>query len=122
MGDAYLEFVRDAGQAIGEATQERRRISAANRPPIRCRLVQNVQGQFTSTIGSVRDTSDSFRGTSDNLQLTLQKLNAMLDENRRGIKTAIDQANDILADTRDDHRRRRPPRKISAPRSKNCRR
>jgi len=49
----------------------------------------------------VRDTSDSFRGTSDDLRLTLQKLNEMLNENRKGIKTAIEQANSILVDTRD---------------------
>jgi phospholipid/cholesterol/gamma-HCH transport system substrate-binding protein len=99
MGDAYLEFVRGPGK-LGTQLKNNEKIrgqSAAD--PLQ--LVQNVQGQFISTVGSVRDTSDSFRGTSDNLQLTLQKLNAMMDENRRGIKSAIDQANVILADTRD---------------------
>jgi phospholipid/cholesterol/gamma-HCH transport system substrate-binding protein len=101
MGDAVLEFMRTPG-AKGpiEQIQDGARIqgqSAAD--PLQ--LVQNVQGQFVSTIGSVRDTSDSFRGTSDDLRQTLQKLNMMLDENRRGIKATIDQANTILANTKD---------------------
>ncbi len=64
-------------------------------------MVQNVQGQFVSTIGSVREASDSFRSTSDDLRVTMQKLNTMLEENRQGIKSAIEQANEILADTKD---------------------
>jgi phospholipid/cholesterol/gamma-HCH transport system substrate-binding protein len=99
MGDAYIEFMRGPGK-IGEQLKSGANIrgqSAAD--PLQ--MVQNVQGQFTTTIDSVRDTSDSFRGTSDNLQVTLKNLNEMIEENRRGVKMAIDQANSILADTRE---------------------
>jgi phospholipid/cholesterol/gamma-HCH transport system substrate-binding protein len=101
MGDAYLEFVRMPGtRGMGEPLKNNASIkgqSAAD--PMQ--MVQNVQGQFTTTIDSVRNTSESFRGTSDNLQITLQKLNKMLDDNSEGIKTAIEQANRILGDTKE---------------------
>jgi phospholipid/cholesterol/gamma-HCH transport system substrate-binding protein len=101
MGDAFLTIVRNPDKKghpklidnHGEIP------GGSSKDPLQ--MVSDVQGQFTTTIESVRDTSDSFRGTSDDLRVTLQKLSAMLDENRRGIKTAIDQANSILGDTRD---------------------
>ena len=100
MGDAFLDIVRDPRKrgALKQIVNGEEIPGGAGKDPLQ--MVQDVQGQFTTTIDSVRDTSDSFRGTSDDLRLTLQKLNAMLEENRRGIKTAIDQANNILVDTR----------------------
>jgi phospholipid/cholesterol/gamma-HCH transport system substrate-binding protein len=101
MGDAVVSILRDPGKR-GQSTQiahDGTLPGGSSKDALQ--MVQDVQGQFTTTIESVRDTSDSFRGTSDDLRVTLQKLSAMLDENRRGIKTAIDQANNILADTRD---------------------
>jgi phospholipid/cholesterol/gamma-HCH transport system substrate-binding protein len=101
MGDAYLDIVRDPRKPhTGKLLANGGEIPGGSaKDPLQ--LVQDVQGQFVSTIGSVRDTSDSFRGTSDNLNSTLQKLNTMLEENRNGIKAAIEQANEILTDTKD---------------------
>jgi phospholipid/cholesterol/gamma-HCH transport system substrate-binding protein len=100
MGDAYLDIVRDFKKPAPAEQIKNGEYIAGGESKDPLTMVKDVQGQFTNTIDSVRDTSDSFRGTSDDLRLTLQKLNLMLDENRRGIKTAIDQANSILADTR----------------------
>jgi phospholipid/cholesterol/gamma-HCH transport system substrate-binding protein len=101
LGDAFLEFVRLPGKrAMGEQLTNGVQIRGQSfSDPLQ--MVQSVQGQFTSTIDSVRNTSESFRGTSDDLRETLVRLNAMLDENKKGIKTAIQQANEILGDTRE---------------------
>lgn len=101
MGDAYLDIVRDPRKPhTGKLIANGGEIPGGfAKDPMQ--LVQDVQGQFVSTIDSVRDTSDSFRGTSDNLNVTLQKLNGILEENRNGIRTAIENANSLLADTKD---------------------
>jgi phospholipid/cholesterol/gamma-HCH transport system substrate-binding protein len=101
MGDAYLNIVRDPDKpSPGKQIVNGGEIAGgSSKDPLQ--LVTDVQGQFTTTIGSVHSTSESFRGTSDELARTLRKLNAMLDENKTGIKTAIEHANDILSDTRE---------------------
>jgi phospholipid/cholesterol/gamma-HCH transport system substrate-binding protein len=101
MGDAFLTITRNQDKTgpFKQIPDGGNIQPGESKDPLS--MVQSVQGQFNSTIDSVRYTSDSFRGTSDDLRLTLQKLNVMLDENRRGVKTAIEQANGLLGDTRE---------------------
>ena len=100
MGDAYLEFVPRPNAPLGELIK-RNTVLKGESPVEPMQMMQNVQGQFTSTISSVHDTSESFRGTSEDLGQTLRRINEMLDQNKEGINTAITRANKILADTQD---------------------
>jgi phospholipid/cholesterol/gamma-HCH transport system substrate-binding protein len=63
-------------------------------------LIANIQDKFDSTIASVQNTSGDLSTASKKLAVTLDTVNSMLEQNREGIKTAVDQANDVMASTR----------------------
>ena len=63
-------------------------------------LIANIQEKFDSTISSVQSTSSDLGEASQKLTGTLDTLNSMLEQNREGLKNAVDQANDIMTSTR----------------------
>ncbi|MGW8256949.1 MAG: MlaD family protein [Thermoguttaceae bacterium] len=100
LGDASLVFIRMPGErSSGELLKNGDRIKGlfAAEPT---QMIANIQQKFDSTISSVQDTSHELGTASKRLTITLETLNKMLEENRKGIKTAVDQANEIMHSTR----------------------
>jgi phospholipid/cholesterol/gamma-HCH transport system substrate-binding protein len=100
LGDASLEFVRSPDRtASTELLKNGDRLRGVYSPEP-TQLIANIQEKFDSTITSVQNTSGDLSAASKKLAVTLDTVNSVLDQNRDGFKSAVDQANDIMASTR----------------------
>jgi phospholipid/cholesterol/gamma-HCH transport system substrate-binding protein len=100
LGDASLEFYRPLNKPLsnefwkngdeldGQCFQEP------------SRMIENIQDKFDATITSVQGTSGDLSTASKKLTDTLNSINGILDDNRKGFKDAVDQVNEIMSDTR----------------------
>ncbi|MBN2580594.1 MAG: MCE family protein [Pirellulales bacterium] len=101
LGDAVLEFLRStSGEPPGEPIRNGAHLSGIFIPDPN-QLVANIQSDFKNTIASVSQTSSGLRTASEDLSVTLKKLSLILDDNREGIRKAIEQTNTLLGDTRE---------------------
>ncbi len=99
LGDASLEFITIAGKpGANELWKNGDSLKGvyAIEPT---QMIANIQEKFDSTISSVQSTSSDLGAASRKLTVTLESLNNLLDENREGIKKAVDQANEIMSST-----------------------
>ncbi|MGA2798105.1 MAG: MlaD family protein [Thermoguttaceae bacterium] len=100
LGDASLEFVRSTNEPISpELWKNGDKLNGVYSPEP-TQLIANIQEKFDSTISSVQSTSSDLGAASRKLTVTLDTLNSMLEQNREGFKSAVDQANDIMTSTR----------------------
>ncbi len=100
LGDASLEFIRSPDKtASKELLKNGDRLQGLFIPDPN-QLIQNIQGGFNTTIESVQETSRDFGTASKKLTETLTKLKEVIEDNREGMKKAVDQANDIMTSTR----------------------
>ena len=99
LGDASLGFIRvPDGKSATELWKDGDRLEGLySQEPTQ--MIQNIQDKFDSTITSVQNTSGDLGAASRRLTVTLDKLNGILDENREGMKKAVDQANQIMTST-----------------------
>jgi phospholipid/cholesterol/gamma-HCH transport system substrate-binding protein len=100
LGDASLEFIRlpNGKQSAelwknGDSLKGRYALEPSQ-------MISNIQDKFDSTISSVQSTSGDLSVASKKLAVTLDSLNNILEENRQGVKTAVDQANEIMSSTK----------------------
>ena len=100
LGDATLEFVRSANQEMSKEVWKNGDKLKGIYTPEPTQLIANIQDKFDSTISSVQSTSSDLGAASRKLTGTLDTLNSMLEQNRDGLKNAVDQANDIMSSTR----------------------
>jgi phospholipid/cholesterol/gamma-HCH transport system substrate-binding protein len=99
LGDASLEFITVPGKpGANELWKNGDKLEGvyAIEPT---QMIANIQEKFDKTISSVQSTSSDLGAASRRLTATLETLNNMLDENREGIKKAVDQANEIMSST-----------------------
>jgi phospholipid/cholesterol/gamma-HCH transport system substrate-binding protein len=96
LGDASLEFYLSPSEKASAALWKNGDKFDGSFSMEPTQLIQNVQDKFDSTINSVQKTSGDLGAASRRLAMTLEKLNDMLDENRAGMKKAVDQANDVM--------------------------
>lgn len=100
LGDASLEFVRSPDRTLSsELLKNGDKLGGIYflEPN---QMIQNIQEKFDSTITSVQTTSSDLGAASRKLTVTLDTLNQMLEQNREGIKKAVDQANEIMTSSR----------------------
>ncbi|HEY4761675.1 MAG TPA: MlaD family protein [Thermoguttaceae bacterium] len=96
LGDASLEFVRSLDpNAPKDLIKNGDKLQGVFIPDPN-QLIQNIQSSFNTTIDSVQGTSRDLSVASQRLTTTLETLNKMLEENREGIKKAVDQANEVM--------------------------
>ena len=100
LGDAFLDFMLDPNvQGPPEKITANTVIRGAKIPDPG-QMLQDIGQDLPTTIVSVNQTSADLGVASKKLAITLEKLNGILDENRSGIRQAVNQTNDILAGTR----------------------
>jgi len=100
LGDASLEFVRSPDRAASTELLKNGDKLKGVYTPEPAQLIANIQDKFDSTISSVQSTSSDLSAASRKLATTLDTLNQMLEQNRDGIKNAVDQANEIMSSTK----------------------
>jgi phospholipid/cholesterol/gamma-HCH transport system substrate-binding protein len=100
LGDASLEFIRMPGKPVSTELYKNGDKLDGIYTPEPTQLIANIQDKFDSTITSVQTTSSDLGAASRKLATTLDTLNQMLEQNREGIKTAVDQANEIMSSTK----------------------
>jgi phospholipid/cholesterol/gamma-HCH transport system substrate-binding protein len=100
LGDATLEFVRAANQPMSKEVWKGGDKLKGIYTPEPTQMIANIQDKFDSTITSVQSTSGDLGTASRKLAGTLDTLNSILEQNRDGLKNAVDQANDIMSSTR----------------------
>jgi phospholipid/cholesterol/gamma-HCH transport system substrate-binding protein len=100
LGDAMLEFIRSPGEPISPELWKNGDKLKGLYTPEPTQLIANIQDKFESTITSVQTTSSDLGAASRKLATTLDTLNSILEQNRDGMKNAVDQANDIMSSAR----------------------
>jgi phospholipid/cholesterol/gamma-HCH transport system substrate-binding protein len=100
LGDASLEFIRAPEKPVSAELYKNGDKLDGIYTPEPTQLIANIQDKFDSTITSVQTTSGDLGAASRKLTTTLDTLNQMLEQNREGIKTAVDQANEIMSSTK----------------------
>jgi phospholipid/cholesterol/gamma-HCH transport system substrate-binding protein len=100
LGDASLEFIRSPDVAHSKELYEDGDAIKGIYTVEPTQLIANIQDRFDSTITSVQTTSSNLSVASQRLTTTLEKLSGILDDNREGMKKAVDQANDIMGSTK----------------------
>jgi len=96
LGDAALEFIRSPKLKQKEPLRNGAYLEGVYVPDP-AQLIRSLQGSLATTIDSVTGASKDLSVAAGTLNVTLQKVNAIVDENQAGLKTAIDQAGKTLA-------------------------
>jgi phospholipid/cholesterol/gamma-HCH transport system substrate-binding protein len=92
LGDAVLEFVRSPQRAANtKPIPEGAKIEGSYQLDP-ARMLTGMQDNLQASIVSVTQTSNELREVGKSLTVTLQNVNAILEENRTGFRTAVDQA------------------------------
>jgi phospholipid/cholesterol/gamma-HCH transport system substrate-binding protein len=100
LGDASLEFIRSPDRTASTELLKNGDKLKGIYSVEPTQLIANIQDKFDSTITSVQNTSGDLSTASKKLAITLDTVNSMLEQNREGIRNAVDQANDVMASTR----------------------
>ncbi len=102
LGDTALEFVRAPARPKEPAKPpESQPIQPGAQlqgiyVPDPAQLIRSLQGSLATTIDSVTGASKDLSVAAGTLNVTLQKVNNVIDQNQTGLKTAIDQAGKTL--------------------------
>lgn len=97
LGDAALEFIRTPSKDKPTARIEPGAQINGKFTSDPGRLIGDMQGDLKESISSVISTSKILGDVSKTLSATLTKVNDVLDENRSGLKNAVDQSARTMA-------------------------
>jgi phospholipid/cholesterol/gamma-HCH transport system substrate-binding protein len=97
LGDAVLEFVREPQRAKSiNPVAEGATVEGVYLPDP-AQIIGKMQAGLGESIESVTRTSNELREVGKTLTVTLQSVNGILEDNRQGVRSAVEQATRTLA-------------------------
>ncbi|MFZ5830432.1 MAG: MlaD family protein [Planctomycetota bacterium] len=101
LGDSAVEFVRRPPSTRDTQAIRPGATIEGTYTPDPAQVMGNLQGDLQRTMADVGETSDELGKAAKSLTATLDNVNAILTENRQGLKAAIDEASLTLREVKE---------------------